>query len=540
MGSFVLSEIRACALIGLSILPGCASLTFQSPASGGAVWHEIASSHFVVQTDAGADKARAWAQKYERIHAYFRQIAFPSAAEPAGMTHVVMFDDEAEYREIAPRLSSGFFDRRGGPTYDPHPTIVGFEDGDDERVTQIFQHELAHRFIAFLFPGAPVWLNEGLAEFHEVTRIEDGKVVIGGIPHGMRYLPDDGWVTWDQRGVYPLTELPSAASVRALSPEDFYAKSVGDEDLAEAAQHQHYLSAWALTHVLMLSSPERRARVFGYLHALAAGEPTTWERHFGAAETASLDATYRAFLERETTASARIALPSDPVVSATPRIMTAAEVHRLWAVTRSWGTESDRVLAQRDIEAAIHLEPKRAEGYVLRASFWLAQKKRDAASQDIERALELAPQDRNALLMRAGWMLKAQARKPGDERESPDLVTAFANLKVAAKTAEEFLLIAAYEGLRGRFEQASGYAARAIRADSSCWEAYWIGAEIEFARGRSDAAAKVMRVALSLGSEEGAHQLLPRLREFEAADAECKKDAARCGPKPFKVFIRAD
>ena len=198
-------------------LVACAG-TFQSPAAGGDPWFVASSEHFRVHTDVSAENARDAAWRYEHMYESFKEVAFPSAEQPAGVTDVVIFANQREYQELAPRFSDGYFERRGGPDYDPHPTIVMSLGASDERVEAMFQHELTHRFVAFHFPGAPTWLNEGLAEFYETADFEGDPITLGRVPAGMGFSEGEGWSFWDPDGRRILLEsLPPASSIRASS-----------------------------------------------------------------------------------------------------------------------------------------------------------------------------------------------------------------------------------------------------------------------------------------------------------------------------------
>ncbi len=55
-------------------------------------------------------------------------------------------------------------------------TVLRSAWSDVEGLGRGLTHELTHRFVHFYLPGAPRWLNEGLAKYYSTMVIEDGKV----------------------------------------------------------------------------------------------------------------------------------------------------------------------------------------------------------------------------------------------------------------------------------------------------------------------------------------------------------------------------
>lgn len=83
---------------------------------------------------------------------------------------VLMFSDEAAYRRGVAHL---FADRRVSRFgyYKPGRRIVAVHRAAGDGP---LWHELTHALMAFDFPQAPAWLDEGLAALHEAARLADG------------------------------------------------------------------------------------------------------------------------------------------------------------------------------------------------------------------------------------------------------------------------------------------------------------------------------------------------------------------------------
>jgi hypothetical protein len=113
------------------------------------------------------------------------------------------------------------------------------------------RHEGLHQYLDRGVGQAPVWLNEGLAEYFESAKLVRGTLV-DGVPqerHVEKLLdPQTTWV--------PFEEL------LAMGPAEFYGASA-----------LHYAQSWALVHWLQ-ESGLAAGRVFqGLVDDLAAGKP---------------------------------------------------------------------------------------------------------------------------------------------------------------------------------------------------------------------------------------------------------------------------
>jgi hypothetical protein len=119
---------------------------------------------------------------------------------PTAPVTVWMFSTEAAYRRWAERLFADRDVSRFG-YYKPgrRTVVVNLAEGDGPLL-----HELTHALIAFDFPRAPVWLEEGLAALHEASRLDDG-------PQGPRLL---GRTNWRLQVLQPA--LRTGASLRSI------------------------------------------------------------------------------------------------------------------------------------------------------------------------------------------------------------------------------------------------------------------------------------------------------------------------------------
>ena len=114
------------------------------------------------------------------------------------------------------------------------------------------RHEGLHQFLDVLMPQAPVWFNEGLAEYFEQARTLRGAPVPGILQE--RHLRALALVRGKSR--------PTVDALMRMPRELFYARA-----------QRHYPMSWALVHFLRHSGGARRKIFDGLVKGLKAGRP---------------------------------------------------------------------------------------------------------------------------------------------------------------------------------------------------------------------------------------------------------------------------
>jgi hypothetical protein len=125
--------------------------------------------------NARAGQLREVALKLEQFRAVVRQ-ANPSLLrdESAPPVVVLVFRDEASYRPFLP-LASGRPVRVAGyfqAGQDVNFITMNVESGDVDRM--IF-HEFSHLLTRSVFADAPLWFNEGLAEYYSTFEVTNDR-----------------------------------------------------------------------------------------------------------------------------------------------------------------------------------------------------------------------------------------------------------------------------------------------------------------------------------------------------------------------------
>ena len=122
-------------------------------------------------------------------------------------------------------------------------------------IDRLVFHELAHSFLRNTVPSAPLWFDEGIAEYYSTFDAHGTTVAIGRpIEQHVRWLRD--------KTMLPLAEL---FTIDMSSP-------VYNERSRAGA---FYAQSWALVHYLLIGNPERREQLPKLLSLLAAGRPAT-------------------------------------------------------------------------------------------------------------------------------------------------------------------------------------------------------------------------------------------------------------------------
>jgi tetratricopeptide (TPR) repeat protein len=213
-------------------------------------------------------------------------------------TFIFVFKDNAglaPYQSFPveqPSTSNGYFLQREDAQY--------IAVSAREEVTRTIYHEYAHAIFATTWPGAPLWLQEGLAEYYSTFR-SDGKTIFIGEPlkEHTRTLRTTPWI--------PYAELmrmdTDAPAYREADKKPLF-----------------YAQAWLVTHFLFHgqrdAGPEAIDR---YITLLGSGEPNEkcFQQVFHLSLT-TLDQAVKAYSENASLAVTRRAPRELPVDAARP------------------------------------------------------------------------------------------------------------------------------------------------------------------------------------------------------------------------------
>jgi hypothetical protein len=448
---------------------GCVQSALTCPAEGGAPWSEVASAHFVLQTNIPAEEARTMAAGFEGSRAALERAMGWREPATTERVEVVAFANATQFHSLdaAEDSRAAYFTTQLALDLEPQPILVMYQSDDDEdRGRATFLHELTHRFLHERYAELPVWLDEGLAQYYETFRF-DGRRGFVGAPE-----PRPGaaafWTDWyvPARGaLIPMNTIPSAATLAVSPRRDFYGDGLPSQEKAEW-QAAYYAGAFRFVHLLM-NGPDQgyRARFQTYLGALERGEKP--RAALGAAFTGidveALEQAYRKYVASPSLHQREIDLgPSEAAATVAARVMSDSEVHLLWARL----LPSDKASApfvERQLGKALRGDPASPEAR-FRHALWLVKQHRPAdAEADLGAALAARPEDPRYLVGRLGAyeQYNPAAFQCGEAAASVDAT--IDHLARVAVSGAELNLVATYREMHGQAGAALPFAAEAIR-----------------------------------------------------------------------------
>ena len=149
--------------------------------------------------------------------------------------------------------------------------------GDKDEMLRTIRHEGFHQYLDRLMKNVPVWLNEGLAVYHENGVFERGRLRFGKIHPARRDL-------LRKEGLRPLTEFIW------LTPEQFY---FGKDAF------RNYAQAWAFVHLLKEGKSRDRDLLKALIKDMQTSPPSdVLRRHLPPDRLRELDAALRAHVRR--------------------------------------------------------------------------------------------------------------------------------------------------------------------------------------------------------------------------------------------------
>ncbi len=229
-----------------------------TPAKGstGDQWVEARSTHFIVLTNSGEERARHLAGQFERMHTVFGKL-LPTQNDNADPPIVVLaVKDKKDIRALEPAAYlgknqmdlAGFFLRAPEKNY----ILLRLDAAPGHAFATVY-HEYTHYMLRKANHWLPLWMNEGLAQYYENTEIDDKSAWLGQANgERLRFL--------NRNDLLPIATL---VTIDAKSP--YY----HDEEKGSI----FYAESWALTHYLIVSDRiQGTHRMHEYSRLLEQGE----------------------------------------------------------------------------------------------------------------------------------------------------------------------------------------------------------------------------------------------------------------------------
>jgi len=198
-------------------------------------WIRLQSENFTINSNAGEKVAKLVGANLERLRKTLALLTNVAAVNSPVPTAIFLFKNNKSFkpyslrvRDRVPSISGYFFSRPDG-----NYIAINAEN----QAAQIIYHEYIHFFLNHNLPNAPLWFNEGFAEYYSTFKSDDDKTIIGfPVTHHLAFLKSMRLMALDQ-----LLEKSEVLHEEETKVGIFYAQS------------------WLLVHYLM-QGRERKLR----------------------------------------------------------------------------------------------------------------------------------------------------------------------------------------------------------------------------------------------------------------------------------------
>jgi hypothetical protein len=188
---------------------------------------EVAAGQLLIHADFPLAVQHRLVRELETLRIDVSQtLGLPVSDEPV---HLYLFESPQRYDAFVARHFPAFPQRRA--FFIETDTTLAVFAAWQERVAEDLRHETTHGYVHAVVPGIRLWLDEGIAEYFEVPRSEQG-VHAMHVAHLAGRLIEGTW-------------QPDLARLEAITD-------------AGALTQDHYAEAWCWAHWLLQTTPERR------------------------------------------------------------------------------------------------------------------------------------------------------------------------------------------------------------------------------------------------------------------------------------------
>ena len=231
-----------------------ASILASTPATAAAEWLTLRTKHHQVAGDVSARDLKDIALRLEQFREVIATLNQATIAAADDVSVVVLaFPDERSYRPFMPMANGRRVPVDGMFVAGPSGTYITLNlDGAEGGLRGIY-HEYSHFLLRNVFGAAPLWFNEGLAEYYSTVEVtSDGRRAVIGKP-----VRPHVELLRERR--LPLAQLLSITAASPLYTSDTPERSV------------LYAQSWAVVHHALHGNPRRRDALINLAFKLAAG-----------------------------------------------------------------------------------------------------------------------------------------------------------------------------------------------------------------------------------------------------------------------------
>ncbi|CAN5865830.1 hypothetical protein BH18ACI4_BH18ACI4_14960 [soil metagenome] len=448
-------------------------------------WKSIRTNNLFVVGNTAAEDLRQVAIWLEFFHDTFAQLVSRSVLDYSVPTTVIVFKDEASFLPFKPLYQgrpanvAGYFQ----PGQDMNYIAFSLERSGRGILSTAF-HEYVHLHLRDNVPGAPLWLNEGLAELYGSFVHSNNEALLGApISFYTRLL--------NREDLIPLTTLFS------IGTDSSYYNEQNKSGI-------FYAQSWALVHYLMLGEGGRRQSQFkNFLSRISSGDEAgkALDSAFGMSLEV-LEKEFKEYVRRGEFPSERVTVGAGPQVYIAMQRTSVPEGEAnfyLGDLLLHIHREAD---AETYFKRAISLEPGFTPTYASLGLLCVRQKRYAEAKNYLQRAV-VSPQNYLIHYLYA-YVLSREGMTPGGSiaKFSPESARVMRDelgkaIKLAPQFADAYYLLAlvnlvAAEQLGEQLDEAVSLVKRAQELAPSKREYALLLAQIYLRRREFESARTVL------------------------------------------------
>lgn len=339
-------------------------------------WTSVKSKNFLLVGNADPVEIRKVAARLEQFREAFTRLLPIEHFDSSVPTTVMVFQSEAAYKPFEPLYEgkpagvAGFF--QSSPDVD-YITLAVDRRGARSADSLAF-HEYVHLLVRNNFRNAPLWFNEGLAEYYSTFEIADGnrKVKLG---KAIKYRVQ----TLRERELLPLSLLFAVDEKSA----HYY-----EPDKRSA----FYAQSWALVHYLLSGARRPQLSTFLDLLAKGAGAEEAFKQAFKTSFT-GLETELREYIRlnkyRQQVITFDKRLEFDSLMKTAPLAQAEAEFYLGDLLLHTNRLEEADAYLQR----AVALDPRLAAAHASLGVLRVRQNRLEDAKEHLKRAISANPQN---------------------------------------------------------------------------------------------------------------------------------------------------
>ena len=236
------------------ILLLAASIVAFTPAAASAEWLALRTKHHQVAGNVSARDLKDVALRIEQFREVIATLNQATIEAAQGVSAIVLaFPDERSYRPFMPMANGRRVPVGGLFVAGPRGTYITLNlDAGDDAYRGIY-HEYSHYLLRNVFGAAPLWFNEGLAEYYSTLEVSsDGRRAVIGKP-----VPQHVALLRERR-------LPLATLLAITAASPIYSSDTPERSVM-------YAQSWAMVHHALHAQPRRREALIDLAFKLAAG-----------------------------------------------------------------------------------------------------------------------------------------------------------------------------------------------------------------------------------------------------------------------------